>query len=503
MSDPDESAMRSGPLPHWVAVALVFGTSAAVLVLEILAGRLLAPYVGVSIETFTGIIGVVLAGIAVGSWMGGVVADRVDPRRLIPPLLVVGGALAISSIPIVRVLGEGGDGGTSEILVLTTFGFLPFSIVLSAILPAVVKLQLRSLDTTGATVGQLSAWGTAGALFGTFITGFVLVATAAVTTLIVYVGIALIVIGFGWWVVRLVGGQSRDGGVVAAGLVVAALGGLGVAAIDSPCDTQTTYYCVRVVTDADEPSVRVLVLDDLSHSAIDVDDPTRLPFWYVRRLADAIDAHHAPEAPLDVLHIGGGALGLPRHLAADRPGSDQTVVEIDEQLVTVVAAEFGPVDGEVAIITGDGRQVVGDLGGERFDLVVGDAFGSRSVPFHLTTREFVDEVRSVLRLGGWYLMNVIDGPGQDFVRAEARTLADVFVNVTVIRSQPLVEGRSGNAVLVASDGEIDDDELASALALDVDGVGGEVIGGDDLAEYVGDASLLTDDFAPVDQLIRS
>lgn len=77
------------------------------------------------------------------------------------------------------------------------------------------------------------------------------------------------------------------------------------------------------------------------------------------------------------------------------------------------------------------------------------------------------------------------------------------MNVTVIRSQPLVEGRSGNAVLVASDGEIDDDELASALALDVDGVGGEVIGGDDLAEYVGDASLLTDDFAPVDQLIRS
>jgi len=242
MSDPDESAMRSGPLPHWVAVALVFGTSAAVLVLEIPAGRLLAPYVGVSIETFTGIIGVVLAGIAVGSWLGGVVADRVDPRRLIPPLLVVGGALAISSIPIVRVLGEGGDGGTSEILVLTTFGFLPFSIVLSAIPPAVVKLQLRSLDTTGATVGQLSAWGTAGALFGTFITGFVLVATAAVTTLIVSVGIALIVIGFGWWVVRLVGGQSRDGGVVAAGLVVAALGGLGVAAIDSPCDTQTTYY---------------------------------------------------------------------------------------------------------------------------------------------------------------------------------------------------------------------------------------------------------------------
>ena len=83
---------RHRPLPGWLAVTLVVGTSAAVLVLEILAGRLLAPYVGVSVETYTGIIGTVLAGIAVGAWLGGVAADRVDPRRLIPALLVTGGA---------------------------------------------------------------------------------------------------------------------------------------------------------------------------------------------------------------------------------------------------------------------------------------------------------------------------------------------------------------------------------------------------------------------------
>ena len=125
------------PLAGWLAIALVTGTSAAVLVLEILAGRLLAPYVGVSLETFTGIIGTILAGIAVGAWAGGVAADHVDPRRLLPILLVLGGGLAMATIPIVRLLGEGGgSGGGIRILVLTAFGFLPSATVLSAVPPA-------------------------------------------------------------------------------------------------------------------------------------------------------------------------------------------------------------------------------------------------------------------------------------------------------------------------------------------------------------------------------
>ena len=195
---PETSVLR--PLSGWLAIGLVFGTSAAVLVLEILAGRLLAPYVGVSLETFTGIIGTILAGIAVGAWAGGVAADHIDPRRLLPVLLVLGGGLAIATIPIVRVLGEGsGSGGGMRILVLTAFGFLPSATVLSAVPPAVIKLQLLDLASTGATVGRLSAWSTAGALFGTFFTGFVLVSAAAVTTLIVAVGLALVASGVALW----------------------------------------------------------------------------------------------------------------------------------------------------------------------------------------------------------------------------------------------------------------------------------------------------------------
>ena len=126
-------------------------------------------------------------------------------------LLVVGGALAIATIPVVRAVGEGvtGSGGFG-ILVLTAVGFLPSATVLSAVPPAVVKLQLRDLDSTGATVGQLSAYGTAGAIVATFLTGFVLVAIAAVTTLIVTVGVLLVISGLALWRFSSRRGPRRD-----------------------------------------------------------------------------------------------------------------------------------------------------------------------------------------------------------------------------------------------------------------------------------------------------
>ena len=307
MSEQPQDAPTVRPLPGWLAIALVTGTSAAVLVLEILAGRLLAPYVGVSLETFTGIIGVILAGIAVGAWAGGVAADHIDPRRLIPGLLMLGGALSIATIPIVRVLGDtSGSGGTASILVLTTFGFIPSATALSAVPPAVVKLQLRDLASTGTTVGRLSAWSTAGALFGTFFTGYVLVAAAAVTTLIVTVGILLVASGVALAVVSRVG---QTGEMLSLG-GLAAFSLLGVVAIDSPCEVQTAYYCLSVIEDPDRESGRTLLLDDLRHSYVDLDDPERLEFWYVRRLVDAIEVETA--GPIDIVYLGGGAFTVPR-----------------------------------------------------------------------------------------------------------------------------------------------------------------------------------------------
>ncbi|NND75391.1 MAG: fused MFS/spermidine synthase [Ilumatobacter sp.] len=488
---------RSTALPAGLAIALVAGTSAAVLVLEILAGRLLAPYVGVSLDTYTGIIGTILAGIAVGAWIGGALADRIDPRRLLPVLLMLGGALAVATIPIVRLVGgsSGSDGGL-RIIVLAAAGFLPSATVLSAVPPAVIKLQLRDLDVTGSTVGRLSAWSTGGAIVGTFGTGFVLVATAAVTTLIVSVGIVLFVAGLAMWSAGLKTARTDVNSVLNVTALMA-MAFAGLAAVGAPCDTHTAYYCLSVRVDETRPSGRVLVLDDLRHSYVDLDDPTHLEFWYVRRLVDAIET--APAAD-DIIYLGGGGLTIPRYIRATAPATTQTVFEIDGELIEIVEDRMGfESSASIGIEIGDARLELGDVADDSADIVIGDAFGSRSVPFHLATEEYVRDIERVLRPDGVYAVNVIDKPKLKFLAAEAATLAQVFDQVVVILGPFVTVGGGGNSVIIASDGALDLDALGERRVTAIDF--GELV--DDLDAFIDGAPVLTDDFAPVDQLIAA
>jgi MFS family permease len=179
-----------------VAAGTVFVASGAVLMLEILAVRLLAPYVGLTLETTTSIIGAVLAGIALGAAIGGWYADRLDPRRLLVSLLIGGGLLALLTVPIVRWLGPGARGhGDLAALGITVASLVPSAAVLSAVSPTVARLQLNDLHASGTIVGRLSAFATAGALVGTFGTGFVVVPLVPVSTAVLGIGIALIAAG--------------------------------------------------------------------------------------------------------------------------------------------------------------------------------------------------------------------------------------------------------------------------------------------------------------------
>ena len=298
---------------------LVFVTSGAVLVLEILAGRLMAPYVGVSLETFTGIIGTILAGIALGSAAGGLLADRHDPNRLIGPSLIGGGVLSWLAIPVVGLLGPGVGGSVPGIIILALFGFFAPAMVLSAVGPMAAKLRLRSLNETGEVVGGLSAAGTVGALFGTFITGFVLVSAAPTRPIIIGLGIALCGLG----IVHMVRRTEDRPPTGAAALAVVVLGISSVST--GPCEFESAYSCGRVVVDEEDASVRYLILDTLRHGAVDLDDPTHLEFRYINIIGDAIDA--MPDGPLDALHLGGGAFSMPLYVNATRPGSTHLVLE--------------------------------------------------------------------------------------------------------------------------------------------------------------------------------
>lgn len=485
-------------MPRFIAGFVVFTASGSVLVLEILAGRLLAPYVGVTLETYTGIIGTVLAGIAVGSWYGGALADRVDPRILLGPSVILGGLLALVSVPVLAFMGPGlAGGGPVAIVVLSAFGFFAPAAVLSAVTPTVVKLQLASLDETGQVVGRLSALGTAGAIAGTFLTGFLLIAAFPSRPIVLGLGGALVLGGvvLWWWL-----SPRRE--TVPAALIALALLATGMTAVVPwPCDYESAYFCVQIAEDPERESGRVLILDRLRHSYVDLDDPTYLAFEYTQVFADVLATLAPPDEPLDALHIGGGGFTMPRYLAARRPGSQSTVLELDPLLVRVAREELGlePWPG-LDVRTGDARIGVRDQPRAAYDVVIGDAFGGQAVPWHLTTVEFLADVRRTMRPDAVYVLNVIDYPPLGFARAEAATLAASFDHVALIAPRARVSGREGgNLVLAASEAPLDVARIRETIdARDGDEV---VVSGEDYAEFVGDARVLTDDHAPVDQLL--
>ncbi|NHA69246.1 spermidine synthase [Phycicoccus sp. CMS6Z-2] len=478
-----------------VATALVFGSSAAVLVVEIVALRLLAPYLGLTLETSTLVIGLALAAIAGGAWLGGRWADEHDGRRLLAPLLLVSGAVVAATPFLLRGAGAGVGGAFLLPVTATAIG-VP-GVLLSAVTPIVTKLRLSTLDETGAVVGRLSGLGTAGAILGTVLTGFVLISRVPVTWIMVGLGVLLVLGGVAVHV-----GSRRAVGAAAAAVVV--VGGGAAALSPSGCDVETVYHCAVVVPDPDDPDVRVLVLDNLRHSSVDLADPTALEFAYVKALAAATEAEFPAGRPLRAHHLGGGGLTLPRYLAAERPGTVSTVSEIDPGVVAVDEQRLGLVTGpDLRVRVEDARVGLRSVPDGELDLVVGDAFGGVSVPWHLTTREALEGVHRVLRPDGVYAANLIDHDPLGFARAEVETLRTVFAHVALAATPDTVagpgEGGGGNLVVLASDAPLEVAAWRDRLA--ARDVGWDVVDGAALTAWVGDSPVLTDDYAPVDQLL--
>jgi MFS family permease len=463
---------------------VVFLAAGAVLLIEILAVRLVAPYVGVSLNTYTGIIGTVLAGISAGAWVGGWTADRMEPRKLVGPLLIVGGVLALATGPLTTALGEDIRSDSLKAIVALSAAtvFLP-AFVLSSVHPIVVKMQLQSLSVTGSVVGRLSAFATAGALVGTFGTGFFL--TAHFPSRAILAGVAAILILTGavlWW--RLIR-RAQPGAVAALALVTVAAGSA-AASIDGPCKVESAYACIQVESDGGD--ARLLVLDNFPNSYVNLRDPTQLSFAYARVMGAVVDSFRDPAKPIAALQVGGGAFTLPRYIAAVRPGSRNTVMEIDPAVVDTAREDFGLRDGpRLTIEEADARLVIRKERSQSYDLVIGDAFSGRSAPWQLTTREFLEQVHRVLRPRGLYMMNLIDRRG-DFVRAEAETMTQVFRYVTLF-------DLDHNHVLLASDAPIDPSWVTRHVSV-------PPVSGAALRQRIGDARGLDDDFAPVDQLLN-
>jgi spermidine synthase len=488
-------------MPRLAAATLVFLSSAAVLVLEILAARLLAPYVGSTLETYTAIIGVILAGIAVGSWLGGKAADAREPRELLAPLLISGGALAFTSVPIIDALGANLRGaGPSTTTILTVLAFFLPAAVLSAVTPAVIKIQLDTLEETGRVVGRLSALSTTGAIVGTFATGFLLVAAFPTRPVVRGTAVLLVLLG----VATAIGLGRRRTLTVGGALAVAAAAAFSFAA-SHPCEYESAYYCAYVVADEDRPGGRALWLDTLRHSYVDLDDPSYLEFTYTQWFGDVIAAIAPDDRPLNTLHLGGAGFTMPRYLRATHPGSTSEVLEVDPLLVELAQDELGlELGDDITVRIGDARQTITEVPERRHDLVIGDAFGGVAVPWHLATAGFIELVEKRVTADGVYAANVIDYGPRGFLRAEVATVAAVFEHVIVLGregsfAEDAEEGVGGNYVVVASNAPLPLERIRAANR--ERGRSDDLLAGSQLAAFVGDAEVLTDDHAPVDQLL--
>jgi spermidine synthase len=368
--------------------------------------------------------------------------------------------------------------------------------LLAAVTPMVVKLRLAALTETGSVVGRLSGIGTVGALAGTFGTGFLLVAAMPTSVILLALGGVLVAVG------AVLTARLRGLRAAAGRSGIAIVGAAATLFAPQPCDVETAYHCARVVADATRPTGRTLQLDTLPHSYVDLANPEHLEFSYVRGIASVLDVVRPAGEPVRALHLGGGGLTIPRYLDATRNGTGSLVLEIDQGVVDLDVSRLGLRIGEgIDVRVQDARTGLAQQRDASRDVVIGDAFGGLSVPWHLTTRETIEDVRRVLAPDGVYAINVIDYPPLRFARAEVATLAEAFDHVALIARPPVLAGADGgNLVLVGSDQPLPLDAIRERLAERASELElrGDVV---EVAAFAGDARVLTDDFAPVDQLL--
>lgn len=488
----------------WQPNLIVFISSGCIMVLELVAGRIIAPYVGVSLYTWTTVIGVVLAGISLGNYLGGRLADRWASLRFLGLLFLAAGlaSLNVLAVDTVGLLIPNTWPVVFEILVVVTALFFLPSLILGTISPVVAKLAVRDLAKTGITVGKIYAFGTAGSIVGTFATGFVLISWFGTHTIVWGVALVLMVMGL---LFAVSDWRGRVAGFVL--LSLATVGATQLGWLTGPCLMETNYFCIKVrAEEKDGHPVQVLILDRLVHSYSSLEDPTRLVYGYEKIYAE-VTAYQAQQTDrLRALFIGGGGYTFPRYIEAVYPGSDISVIEIDPGVTQVAHQYLGLAAGSAIVSTNqDARLFLAQSPTGQYNLIMGDAFNDFSVPYHLTTHEFNQRVQAWLAPDGLYMVNIIDGVRGDFLRAYIHTLRQTFVHVYLAPAvQSWRESPRTTFVLLAGDTPLDVERLR-AISADT----GSAILADrlfteaELDNLLSDGAVvfLTDQYAPVDQML--
>jgi spermidine synthase len=524
---------------------VVFIASFCTLVIELVAGRIMAPYVGVSLYTWTSIIGVVLAGISIGAYLGGLLADRYPRPSTLGWLLFLSGLGALSISPLTHLIG-GAPFHTRlmiRILLITTIIFFVPSCLLGMISPVVIKLTLKNLQKTGNVVGKIYAFSTLGSILGTFATGFFLISWMGTRHILLTMGMILILsaLVFGDFF-RRKKALSLFFILLSLFLILPLVGFYGYAAIypseislsnspiqslkslygyafKPPLDEETyffkesDYYTIKLkrsIRGDNGNPLESLVLDHLVHSYTDLSEPLYLEYEYIRIYEEMVRWQSSKRESFKVLFLGGGGYTFPRFIEAKYPKAEIDVVEIDPEITGVVKKYLGiSQKTKIHSVNEDGRWFVMNCKTQgSYDFIFGDAFNDLSIPYHLTTKEFALQLKKLLKPDGLLLANVIDSFQKGaFMPSYIRTLEEVFgkgdVHLLTLSSDYDRMGIS-TYVVAASPKRLNMDDFVKT----VKGNGkkemtSHVMPQDRLQQYLKERTsvILTDDYVPVDNLI--
>jgi spermidine synthase len=252
---------------------------------------------------------------------------------------------------------------------------------------------------------------------------------------------------------------------------------------------------VKLMPDVDRERAWLLTVEGAPQSYVDLDAPTHLEFEYARRLGHALDTVAEPGRALDVLHLGGGALTLPRYVTATRPGSRQHVVEADGGLLDLVVEHLPLPEGAgVDLHAADAGEWLETAPADSADVLIADVFGGSRVPAHLTTLGYARAAERVLRADGVYLANLADTAPFAFLRSQLATFATLFEELALIAEPGVLRGRRfGNAVLLAAHHPLDIATLARRTASDA--FPARVEHGAALRDFIGGAAPVRDEEA--------
>lgn len=409
-------------------VLSAFVSGVAVMSLELLGSRIVAPYLGSSILIWTNLIGVILVALAFGAWFGGIAADRFPDVRFIGGLFAVAGVwcfllarFAPDVMALVAHLPYVFAAPVAALLLLA-----PPAFALAAISPAVLRLSMTELSHAGHTAGLISATGTLGSLVGTYLTGYFLLPIASLAALLYGSGGVLLCVA-----ALIFGRRIRSRTNMMLGVSMALLPFSGAATPVTTQEFPSAYGYVAIVQgQMDGRPARMLQINKGIHAAAFLDAPQRSILGYAKAMR-SLDLLVA--TPTRMLMIGGGGFHVADEYLARHPAADVDVVEIDPAVLKAAEAGFGlSTSTHLHVDLEDARPALIHLT-PGYDVIVADAFsGDISVPWYLLTAETVKKYSTLLTPNGIFAANMIfpaqpsDEASKGFVMRTVGTLRSGF-----------------------------------------------------------------------------